>query len=223
MERNAVISLYKGKRGVNYHEQRWEARASRSQAVRRSYFEGFTGPDDLVLDFGCGTGEMVSGLAAAARWGVEINEAAVQEARTRLDHVVSSTAEIGDRSVDRIVSFHAIEHVEHPLGLLVELRRILRSSGRARLIVPYESVIKSAHRRWRTDDPDMHLFAWTPLTFGNLLSAAGFRVENVRLSHWAGAGAIGRLLAPIGLEGAIRWLRAWRIGNLQLVADVSRP
>ncbi|MES2444542.1 MAG: class I SAM-dependent methyltransferase [Pseudomonadota bacterium] len=223
MDSDAAADLYRGDKGREYHAQRAGGRSTRSQMVRRSYFEDLSGPGDVLLDFGCATGEVVSGLPAKQRWGVEINELAAGEARERLDRVAASLSEIADASVDRLISFHAIEHVADPIGLFAEFRRVLRAGGTARVIVPYESVfLNAAHRSWRPGDSDMHLFAWTPLTFGNALFSAGLDVRQVRVTHWAGPGRLGSLLAPFGLRRAARWINALRRGRLQIVADFVR-
>lgn len=223
MEAKNVADFYQGTKGEAYHVQRATGRSSRSQTVRRSYFDGLSGPDDILLDFGCATGEVVAGLPARTRWGVEINEFAAAEARGRLDKVVSSLSDIADASVDRLMSFHALEHVADPISVFGEFRRVLKPGGRARLIVPYETVgLNKQHRRWRAEDSDMHLFSWTPLTFGNALSSAGLTVEDARVSHWAGAGRLGSLLAPIGMKETARWINAVRGRRLQIVANLSR-
>ena len=222
MDSNMAADLYQGEKGREYHAQRAGGRSTRSQEVRRSYFEGLSGPSDVLLDFGCATGELVSGLPAKLRWGVEINESAAAEASDRLDRVTGSLADIADASVDRLISFHAIEHVADPIRLFGEFHRVLRAGGTARVIVPYESILNPAHRGWRPDDADMHLFSWTPLTFGNALFSAGLEVRQVRVTHWAGPGRLGSLLAPLGLRGAARWINALRRRRLQLVADFVR-
>ena len=215
---------YTGDAGRRYHEQRARLRGEAEQAGRAIYFEGVSTEADVLLDFGCGTGGIAQTLPAKRRLGVEINETAGAEAATRLDEVHRSLDPIPDASVDVAISFHALEHVSSPLEILAALRRVVRPGGRVRVIVPSESPLLLAHHRgWRADDPDHHLYAWTPLTFGNLVSTAGFQVDDARIRPWAGAGRVGRALAwAPPLVGGWTWLKALRHGRFHVVVDAHR-
>lgn len=213
-----ALERYTGHHGEEYHARRASGRSDSEQIVRAEYFSGVTNASDIVLDFGCATGGILSSLPAARRVGVEINEAASVEARKVLDRVVGHLDEVEDASIDVAISFHAFEHLPNPHGALVNLRRVLRPSGRLRLIVPYESMfLNREHRKWTPGDPDQHLFTWTPMALGNLLSVSGFKVERVECTHWARPGKLGRLL---GADTA-RWIKAIHNRRLQVVADAS--
>ena len=213
-----AIERYTGSGGADYHSRRAGGRSVAEQQVRAVYFEGVTTASDVVLDFGCATGGVVSSLPAARRVGVEVSEVSSAEARKVLDRVAGHLDEIEDASIDVAISFHALEHVPDPQAVLLGLRRVLRPSGRLRLIVPYETVLLNRqHRQWSANDPDQHLFTWTPMALGNLLSVSGFKVEQARCTPWARPGALGRL---IGAQPA-RWFKAIRAGRLQVIADAT--
>jgi hypothetical protein len=197
------VDHYTGGAGAAYHRQREASRSSKGQASRAAYFADLTTSNDVVLDFGCATGAVLASLPAARRIGVEVNELASVEAD----------------SIDATISFHALEHVANPYEVLGEFRRVLRRGGRIRIIVPYDNVLLNpAHRRWSPDDRDMHLFGWTPLTLGNLLTASGFEVRGARVSHWASSGRLGRLIGK-----SAQWVKAIRGGRLQVIADAQAP
>lgn len=221
---NGAAALYEGDRGAEYHDRRAAARSDEAQLSRTVYFAGVTSARDVVLDFGCGTGGVLARLPAARRVGIEVNEKAAEVARGQLDEVHPTLAAIADAAVDRIVSFHALEHVEAPIATFRELRRVLKPGGRARLIVPLDDVFLDAtHRRWRAGDPDMHLYGWTPLTLGNALATAGFDVETVRIEPFSGGGKLASLFRGWPRAHRLaRWLKALGAGRLQLVADVGR-
>lgn len=209
------VDHYTGGAGAAYHRRREASRSSKGQASRAAYFTDLTTSNDVVLDFGCATGAVLASLPAARRIGVEVNELASVEASKVLDRVVSSLNDLETDSIDATISFHALEHVANPYEVLGELRRVLRRGGRIRIIVPYDNVLlNAAHRRWSPDDRDMHLFGWTPLTLGNLLTASGFEVRGARVSHWASSGRLGRLIGQ-----SARWVKALRSGRLQIIAD----
>lgn len=132
-------------------------------------FEGVFG---TVLDFGCGTGGVISRLPADRRIGVELGEMAAQEARTKGIEVVSSLGEVAPDSTDWAISFHALEHVDDDLATMRAIYKTLRPAGRIRLIVPGELPI-GRDKAWKAN-ADMHLRTWTPLSFGNLAQRAGF-------------------------------------------------
>jgi SAM-dependent methyltransferase len=121
--------------------------------------------------------------AAAERIGVEVNPVTRDEAAQAGIQAYPSLQAIGDQTVDVVISNHALEHVLAPHDVLVELRRVVRSSGRLVICVPADDWRNA--RQWRPGDPNHHLFAWTPLTLGNLLTEAGFAPVSVRMRNRA--------------------------------------
>jgi len=91
-----------------------------------------------VIDVACGEGYGSQLLArqAARVTGFDLSELAVDHARRRyadshLDFAVADCARlpIDDDSVDAVVSFETLEHVEHQEQMLAEFRRVLRPRG----------------------------------------------------------------------------------------------
>jgi len=145
-------------------------------------FAPWINPTDVILDFGCGGGALLDALPAGRKIGVEIGEPARGAAQARGLHVVSSLAEIPSSTIDVVISNHALEHVERPLDEVRELWRVLRPGGTAVLVVPINDW--RSERAPRADDPNRHLYTWTPLLFANLLSAGGFTIDSCRvLTH----------------------------------------
>jgi SAM-dependent methyltransferase len=129
-------------------------------------------PSDVVLDFGCGGGYLLKHFDCRRRLGVEINPTARSTARDNGIEVFASTHEIGDDSVDVVVSNHCLEHVPDPLRALTELRCKLRVGGKAIFVVPCEM----SATPYDPTNIDHHLYTWNPTCLGNLFSDAGFRV-----------------------------------------------
>ena len=150
-----------------------------SAEMDRWKFESFVGPNEVLLDFGCGGGFLLRALSCASKYGIEVNPAARAEA--------SSTgkvyADIEDlpRGVvfDVIISHHALEHVDNPLDVLRNLGTRLKPAGKIVFVVPSEEW----HRQklYQPGDINQHLYTWTPLSLGNLFTRAGFRVERSEL------------------------------------------
>ena len=102
------------------------------------------GPDDELLDVGCGAGGLLAEHAAHVRYvaGLDASEIQIGMARRRLaDRIVAGTAEVvlGDAADlpwedDRfsvVASLEALKHVPDPEGTLREMHRVLSPGGRA--------------------------------------------------------------------------------------------
>lgn len=164
---------YTGDKGARYLEQRRGAQSEHVQALRASLFLDLGGADLTVLDFGCGTGGVISRLDAARRVGIEVSPVAASKARSAGVEVYESLDCLPAASVDVAISFHAIEHVDSPLDVLKSIRRVVKPGGRVRLVVPCETPLLAHERVWK-DNSDRHLYTWTPLLFGNLAQRAGY-------------------------------------------------
>jgi len=95
-----------------------------------------------VLDLGCNDGALTVGYlqaGAASVAGVDIDRAAVARAQARhgadarVRYVVSTPTAIPlpTASVDLVLSYDVLEHVENPPELLADLHRVLAPGGRA--------------------------------------------------------------------------------------------
>ena len=91
-----------------------------------------------VLDVASGEGYGTALIAQVARsvTGVELDDAAVQAARTEFQHPNLNFEQgdaraipLADRSVDVVVSFETLEHLAEHEQFLLELRRVLRPGG----------------------------------------------------------------------------------------------
>jgi SAM-dependent methyltransferase len=137
-------------------------------------FAEFIKLEDTVLDFGCGGGYLLQQLECARKIGVEVNPVAAAEARNRIDQIYQNIEDVASDSVDVIVSNNALEHTLHPLKELESLFRILRPGGKIVMVVPCESVAYN----YVPNDINFHLYSWSPMCIGNLMTHAGFRVES---------------------------------------------
>lgn len=104
----------------------------------------------VVLDAACGEGYGSAFLATVAGkvTGIDVSAEAVEHARfkygnaSNLDYQQASVTAIpmGDASVDVIVSFETIEHLEQQESMLAEFRRVLRPDGFLVLSAPNRPV-----------------------------------------------------------------------------------
>jgi SAM-dependent methyltransferase len=97
-----------------------------------------------VLDVACGEGygaQILAAGGASAVVGADVDEQAVEHARSRYPEAEFVTADVAklpfeDGSFDLVVSFETIEHVPRPEEALAELRRVLASDGRLVISTP---------------------------------------------------------------------------------------
>ena len=136
-------------------------------------------PTDRVVDFGCGGGYMLSNLKAGKKIGIEVNDSAAAVAKAKGIHVLPSLDGVEDGWADVIISHHALEHVDDPLGIVLAMKAKLRPGGKVVLVTPVESY----RRRFMEEDFNFHLFTWSPSNLGNLLKRAGFGRIDARVLH----------------------------------------
>ena len=141
----------------------------------------FVRPGDAVLDFGCGGGFLLANLQCRERIGVEVNPAARAVCAAIGVRAVASLDEVLDGWADVAISNHALEHMVHPATELTRLRAKLKPGGKLVLCVPCERYDTA----YDPEDRDRHLFTWSPMNAGHLVTLCGFRVLEARLFHHA--------------------------------------
>ncbi|HEY0256851.1 MAG TPA: class I SAM-dependent methyltransferase [Candidatus Methylacidiphilales bacterium] len=92
-------------------------------------------PGSVILDVGCGVGQVVRSLAEAGfqAHGVEVSEANIAQARQhpgQFHAYDGCVLPFPDHAVDAVGAFNVLEHVENPVALLDEMTRVLRPGGR---------------------------------------------------------------------------------------------
>jgi SAM-dependent methyltransferase len=174
-----VSAHYAGDAGARYAE--WQiayARITGHVLARR--LQRHIRSDAVVVDFGCGGGQVLSQIRCARRIGVEPNPTAAGACRARGIEVHPWTRELDDGVADVVISNHALEHCRRPLDELEELARVLSPSGTLVLVVPINDWRND--RRYVPDEISHHLYTWTPLTLGHLLSEAGLAVRSIAIT-----------------------------------------
>jgi SAM-dependent methyltransferase len=161
---------------LNYDEAYYTLKESEYDFAGRAdrlKFLPYIHPDDRVLDFGCGGGAILSRLDCRDKLGIDPNSRSRHAAERLGIKAVASIDEVPDRWADVVITHHALEHAESPLEVVRALRRKIRQGGRIVAVVPCESVAT----QWDPNDPNRHLYTWSPSNLGNLFRVAGFRIE----------------------------------------------
>jgi SAM-dependent methyltransferase len=144
-------------------------------------WQPYISADDDVLDFGCSGGFLLNALNAKKKIGVEINPHAREVAEKNGIGVYERLDQVPDK-FDKVISSHTLEHLPHPRQALLELKEKLRNeNSQMLLLLPLEDWRSKSNRVYRENDVNMHLYAWTPLLLGNLLSSCGIKVNDINV------------------------------------------
>ncbi|MDO8484535.1 MAG: class I SAM-dependent methyltransferase [Candidatus Limnocylindrales bacterium] len=180
--KDVVRTQYQGEAGHQYHAVVHNGNDEVSDIVARHRvrkFQPLVHPDDIVFEYGVGTGLNLRHLKCRRRVGYDLSEAGRAECeRAGIEFVSDLSGASPDVSV--VICHHALEHVPDPLDSLEQMHALLRPGGRLILCVPLETLRR--YRRYVPNDPNHHLFSWNALTLGNVVTAAGFVVRSVRIA-----------------------------------------
>lgn len=177
VKKKEAIEHYQGDAGQKYYEQCQANRSWKLDKHKADFLSLYIKPTDTVLDFGCGRGRILSYVPCAKRYGLEINPVPAADARDAGLEVFNDPADIPEGLVDVVMSNHCLEHIINVHEKIADFKRILKPGGRVVLVVPAENPGSRFFKRWKPHDMDQHLYSWTPLSFGNLVQACGFEIE----------------------------------------------
>ena len=139
-----------------------------------------------VLDYGCNTGRHASFVKQAYGYnvmGADINTTAIAVCKRKGIKAEVITEEFFEKYssfFDIIINSHVLEHVDHPKGLLVNIRGMLKDKGTFVIAIPQERIrgditilqILYFLLRLKFENPHKHKFSKNELY--SLLEEAGF-------------------------------------------------
>lgn len=145
-------------------------------------YEKFIRENDTVLDFGCGGGFLLSNLNCKIKIGIEINEIPRLHCLSLGLNCYDDIDLIEDNSIDVIISGHCLEHVTSPFFYIEKFYKKLKNGGRVIIVVPTDSY----KVKYLPNDINFHLYSFSPMNLGNLLSSVGFNKIQVEpiLHKW---------------------------------------
>jgi ubiquinone/menaquinone biosynthesis C-methylase UbiE len=112
-----------------------------SSALSRGLERFNVGPDETVIDLGCGTGNLTQALLMRLSdrgrvIAVDFSPGMLDEARCKVRDprvewidAVADSLPFGDALADRIICFSAWPHFSSPHGVALEMRRALKPGG----------------------------------------------------------------------------------------------
>ena len=178
---------YLGQEGRFYFSKKFGSDMEFGRIFQSLYFLPYCNDNLNLLDFGCADGTFLRHLPAHERIGVEANPVArsrCQEICKESMHQIElheSLESIKSNRVDVAISNHCIEHVLEPFNTMMNILRVLKPNGLFVLIVPFDDYRSQKNKSWKAGDLDNHLYTWSPMNLGNLMSEVGFKVEQITL------------------------------------------
>jgi ubiquinone/menaquinone biosynthesis C-methylase UbiE len=176
--------------------------------VERYRFARAYAPNHRVLDIACGEGYGTAALAeagAASVIGVDISPETVEHARRKygVDARVGSATDIplADASIDLVISFETVEHIEEPEKFLQECHRVLCRGGVAIISTPNPELYGKF-----VPANDFHCSEMSPAQFLMLLGR-----------HFNVTSTFGQSFSPHGW-GRIRGMGRLQAGLMRLLA-----
>ncbi|MGA7854606.1 MAG: class I SAM-dependent methyltransferase [Candidatus Acidiferrales bacterium] len=158
-------------------------------------FSDYIRPEMKVLDFGCGGGYLLANITCREKLGIEISSVARDAAQNNGITTLAATSQVEDGWADILISNNALEHCPNPLQELQALLPKVAPGGKVVFVVPCESI----RNRFKVNDPNHHLYCWSPMSAANLFADAGFRVhESKAYVHIWPPKFIPRLLRSVG-------------------------
>jgi 2-polyprenyl-6-hydroxyphenyl methylase/3-demethylubiquinone-9 3-methyltransferase len=165
-------------------------------SARRAFLLEHARPGAAVLDLGAGDGRFAAELVAAgcSVVAVDVSREALRRARLRVPGLDARAVEEGaplplaEDSVDLVWAGEVLEHVADVVGLLAEVRRVLRWGGTLLATTPYHGRLAvAALALWpgrafegHFDPRADHLRFFTARSLAAVLRDAGFVDVDVR-------------------------------------------
>jgi SAM-dependent methyltransferase len=159
------------------------------------FFDSFLKNSKKILDIGCSLGRIIS-ISPEKIQGIDIDNDALKIAKERGYNVkyanVTKKLPFKNNSFDAIYCSHLVEHLDDPLYLMKEIKRILKKNGRGVIITPDYIMTSRKYKNGFWCDYT-HKRPFIPHTLEEISYDAGFK--KIRVYHFPG----------FGFRNLIRW------------------
>ncbi len=194
---------YSGMSNREYLEAAFNVYKTSREKLMEQLLRGRTGPDDIVLDYGCGPGFLARAVAENVRhiYAADISSGALACARIlncadNLDYILADESgldAIADGSIDTVISFAVIQHISDEIYnlILANCWRKLRPGGRLLFQVQLLEPGWRTEQEWKSDTSirgklkfkyGLHCFGRTSEAHLEMVAKHGFvdvRIESI--------------------------------------------
>jgi 2-polyprenyl-3-methyl-5-hydroxy-6-metoxy-1,4-benzoquinol methylase len=133
------------------------------------YARRFIGPEDKVLEIGCGSGAFGEMLRVKSYLGLELSPEAARIAANKGLEITMQSVEahalLHPEHYDVVCAFQVLEHVARPAQFIRAALGCLRRGGRLILSVPNSNSVASVGANNLLNMPPHHTTWWSPVTF----------------------------------------------------------
>ena len=199
-----------------YRDQVW-------RVLVDGFFDRFVGPDDRVLDLGCGWGEFINNVAAGEKFGLDLNPDVADHLNddvTLLAQAADQPWGLDDGSLDLVFTSNFLEHLgdrDAILRALREAHRCLRPGGSIVCMGPNMNAVHGAY--WDYFD---HYVPLTERSMAEALELSGFEPDRVT-ARFLPYTMSGKREAPLALVRLyLRVPVAWRLLGGQFLVTAHR-
>lgn len=151
------------------------------EEIRKRY-----GDQATVLDIGCGAGYFLEQLRASGVnniSGIDLTASSVEVARKKGLNVFCERIEESNRGpYDVVCSFHCLEHVEDPVGLIEHSLRQLNTNGTLFISTPYSPQAIEYGWYHPMNNPPHHTLRLNRKAYEKLAAITGCTIELINFS-----------------------------------------
>ena len=147
----------------------------------KNKFQKYINKNFKILDFGCGSGELLNLINCKYKIGVEINKFSQKKLKKKKLNFVSYIDKIKGVKFDTIFALSVIDHIEYPTIFLKKLKSKLKKNGHLIVIIRYDGKNQNLQNSFYKE----HLYSWSKLSFSNLISKVGlkvYRTGNIKIT-----------------------------------------
>lgn len=177
-------------------------------------------PLDAVIEIGAASDLFLSRIDAKEKIGVNVlPECIAQLERQGITGRLSDGTRIpaSDNEADAVICFETLEHVKNPIGMMLELERIVKPGGLLLLSIPWAPltrVVARFHNGRDRERPEAenHVFEFSPRDFNSLLSYTNLATEAYsKLDNYQISGIMGKLAEKYFSENYFPAIQAYAL------------
>ena len=136
-------------------------------------FDKYINSKFSILDFGCGSGELLDLIKCRFKIGVEKNNLSLKKVRGKKINCVSKLDDLNNKiKFDTIFALSVLDHLENPIEVIKELKKKLKKNGKLIIIIRQDSFNQNEFN----SSYNKHLYSWSPLSFSKILKNANLKI-----------------------------------------------